>query len=819
MTRRSRLAALPPTLAVLVLLACSGCGGGDSTTPDPQPGLANAALAVAASAPMGRVGITGLPSAKSYAGYEVRILGPDGATLFTMPVEEPVEEPIEDLPWFLAPLNPDQPTEGGPIRLVVTDGTATSPELTLDLGGLPEAPGAFARYVEHLRSHIDQRAVAEGSSFAELSASTIAATEPRLLPLKFAQVFVDDPGHAHSLARIADGTSDYLDATQRDVLDRIFGYANIDSLVVADIDHMGDPQPPAFAWYGGAPGPDKACVNMGPIISTAPQLAEAMQEAFASKVAVDPSGAPGRILGATGLALGAAAFVPGLGPVAAVAGAGLYAYQTSREYKANTYPSAFVSLDFVLDRDWMPEDEPGFARWSDVYVVAKSNGWVADKAVFDAVMQLTGAALGASQVGRIRGSTALRDAAVADVGMSVGLYLDGQPSGVVEFCSQQWRVDITDLPYSEGRAVIGRVATSDFREITPVMVGEDFVEVRAVSEQFGWRTIAAQLPIETRAIRVTVTPDVIYVDTPGEVVQVTAAIENADNESLYWTADKGTWNDGHGEPTNGPSTRPLLTPTAEADYPFVVTVESLSRQGLRAANDPPRVDTAVVRLRSGAITVTPGYACVASGESRTFVATVEGLDNTDVTWSLEPAVEGGAVVGAITAGGVYTAPAVGNATMRAVATSVADPTVRGWAELEAGVCSCRWDLSIDGDGAFGGDWVTHGYASQWGIFTITFNGVNSGGTSIAPLGGPEPGQTGSWPVTFSFLAGDRAWAAGGNDDGTSATLTVYEHGEQMVAEITGVCVTAINGEGVLRGFRLTTRSADAASQDMICGEQ
>ena len=801
---------------IFMMLTLAGCGGSDSgTDPTPSGSLDNAFLALEASAPGGRIGIGGLPAAKTYEGYEVVILDAAGAELFTMPVEEP----DGGQPWFLAPFHPLSPADGGRVQLRIANGAVRSPDLNLDLGGLPAAPGRFLQFVERLRAHIDQRAVAEGSSFAELAALEVDAVELRLLPLKFAQVFVDDPGHPHSLARIADGSSDYLDAAGRDLLDRIFAFGNIDSLVQADIDHMGDPVPGTLAWYGDAQA--KACVSMGPIVSTAPQLAEAMQKAFAAQVAINPDGAPGRILSATGLALGAAAFVPGLGGVAAVAGAGLYAYQTSREYTANTYPSEFVSLDFQLDRDWMPEDETGFAQWSDVYVVAKSNGWVADKAVFDAVMQLVGLGLGTAQAGRIRDSDFLRDAALADVGMSVGFYLEGQPSGVVEFCSQRWRVDITDLPYSEGRAVIGRVSTSEFREIRPLMVGEDVISVRAVSSQFGYRTISAELGIETRVIQVIASPSDIVVENAGDLVAITATIENAANERLYWDNEQGTWEDGGTQPTNGPGTRSLRTPANEDLYPFLVAVESLSRDGLRAGNDPPRVDIVTVRLQQGRVTVAPGYACVANGESRQFTATVEGLQNTAVTWSLEPANTGGPVVGGVSGTGLYTAPGSGAATMRLVATSVENPQITGWAEVDAGVCQCSWQLTIEGDGAWAGDFATHGYAADWGIFQMQFDSDagSTGGNCIALEGSPAPGQLGSWPCTFTFIGSGRAWSAAAGSEGTHATLTVLEHGEQLVSEVSGVAITVINQEEVLRNFRLTVRSANVNSQELICGEE
>ncbi|PWT74900.1 MAG: hypothetical protein C5B60_06140, partial [Chloroflexi bacterium] len=67
------------------------------------------------------------------------------------------------------------------------------------------------------------------------------------------------------------------------------------------------------------------------------------------------------------------------------------------------------------------------------------------------------------------------------------------------------------------------------------------------------------------------------------------------------------------------------------------------------------------------VSITPGSATLAPGETQQFTQTVTGTTNTAVVWS--------ASLGTITAAGVYTAPSVTAATIATVtATSVADPT-------------------------------------------------------------------------------------------------------------------------------------------------
>jgi len=86
--------------------------------------------------------------------------------------------------------------------------------------------------------------------------------------------------------------------------------------------------------------------------------------------------------------------------------------------------------------------------------------------------------------------------------------------------------------------------------------------------------------------------------------------------------------------------------------------------------------------------VNPPDACVINGDNETFEATVQGLENTAVTWALEPLQPGGAVTGNITQSGVFTAPSTGRGAVMVVATSQENPEIVGKTEVEVGSCSC-----------------------------------------------------------------------------------------------------------------------------------
>ena len=77
-----------------------------------------------------------------------------------------------------------------------------------------------------------------------------------------------------------------------------------------------------------------------------------------------------------------------------------------------------------------------------------------------------------------------------------------------------------------------------------------------------------------------------------------------------------------------------------------------------------------------AVTVSPTTASIAGGATQQFTATVTGSTNTAVTWSVNGAVGGNALIGTISTSGLYTAPTVlpTTTTESITATSQADTT-------------------------------------------------------------------------------------------------------------------------------------------------
>ncbi len=154
-------------------------------------------------------------------------------------------------------------------------------------------------------------------------------------------------------------------------------------------------------------------------------------------------------------------------------------------------------------------------------------------------------------------------------------------------------------------------------------------------------------------VAVTVSPA-----TPSVVVSgtrtFTATVTGSSNTAVTWSVlEAGT---GGTITSGGVYTAPASTGT----YHVIAT----------SVADTSKSATATVTVTAApvvAVTVSPTTPTLLTNGTQTFTATVTGSANTAVTWS----VQEGATGGAITTGGVYTAPAAAG-TYHVIATSVAD---------------------------------------------------------------------------------------------------------------------------------------------------
>jgi len=126
--------------------------------------------------------------------------------------------------------------------------------------------------------------------------------------------------------------------------------------------------------------------------------------------------------------------------------------------------------------------------------------------------------------------------------------------------------------------------------------------------------------------------------------------------------------------------------------------------------------TATLNVTGATVVISPSSAVIAPSATQQFTATVQGLSNTGVTWSVDSVAGGNSTSGVITSSGLYTAPsAIGGHTI--VATSSADPSVSGSAALTVVNVSQAAVLTYHNDDARDGAFLEE--------VTLTPSNVNS----------------------------------------------------------------------------------------------
>jgi hypothetical protein len=733
--------------------------------------------------------------------------------------------------YFLAPFHPVTPELGGLVQIRARLGGLTSAVVHLDVLALPDAPGAFDALVASLEAHINAFAQRRGSSFETIAALSFAEAPTALFPLKYAQSFVRDSENPNSLAALFDTDSSFLSAGERRFLDQIAGHIDLKNLVDLEVAALAELEMTGAIGAAGSyqasvnslgtlSGAARSCIDAGPEINSAFELSNAMWEAKFGAIAV--SGAPGRTLNTLGATFAAGSALPVYGSAFLAGGAATAAWQASRNALAGLNPSRFESITAAVSRSRFEEDSEAFGSYDSVVVVAASNGWTVDQAILDAVTTLLSASTSVGKLAKIREADFLTDLSVNVINFGMSNYVGAQPGGVVSFCPRNWSVDISSSLYNEGRSVLGNFEVrTNQKTFRPVQVAEDFLSIAAIPAKFGQETIDVDFPIGVDPIEVTAAPRTIRVSDPGEIVDITATIENAELTTLDWDAGPGRWTDGLSSLTNDGGTRPLQTPSARDDFPFQVKIESFSRQGLRASGQPERSDSVLIELSE--LVVTPGSVCLKPGQSRQFSAIVDDAP-ADVTWSLQDSDGQPSSLGTVSSTGLYTAPGAGSGRVLVVATTVDDPPARDFGIVEVGNCICYWALNIAGEGAWSGDEAGHTFflsiaPFEPGYRLAFFSDAPGGGLAESANASIDENVTGLFDLgRFSFSSGPRLWSVFPPDPdsdnfGTSAKLRIDENidNTSMTGSIFGTAAELYNdGDGIkarLRNFDMNFRSA------------
>ena len=215
-----------------------------------------------------------------------------------------------------------------------------------------------------------------------------------------------------------------------------------------------------------------------------------------------------------------------------------------------------------------------------------------------------------------------------------------------------WSVD----GVAAGNSSVGTISASGLYS-APAQAGAHTVTATSAADT----TKSAKASVGVGAISLTPASATL---APAGTEQFTAAIQGFSNAAINWSVNKVSG----GNSTVGTISASGLyaAPAQTGSYTIVAT----------SAADSSMTASAIVTV-SSTVTISPSAANVAAGTTQQFTATVPGIPNASVTWSVDQIVGGSATVGTVSATGLYTAPAaVGNHTITATsAGSAANATV------------------------------------------------------------------------------------------------------------------------------------------------
>lgn len=557
-------------------------------------------------------------------------------------------------------VHPVTPGQGGLVELQFVAGDERSEPLAIELTPLPPSPGAFDLAVETIVAELAARAAAAGTDLDELAATEPDQLDPDLRILKLVAGYVDD-GTEHDLESLLVAPDSDLTEDGIAMVDAIIGKLGPLALVPGGLTvgpagfagaSVRSAAPAAALSTHAFPTQASGCMAFPLEIGTSDQLAAAM-ETGRSALRTN-GGAVDKLVQDVNALAGKTGLIPGVGNFV---GAVQTMYATMDLWfnaDAGRYPTFFSAIQVQLSIDEFNEDftQPGTV--SSVSLTAGSTGFDASKEFSQIASSAANAAAGAiagkakEGVGKLDGideagitaGEKLRDSASSKI-------IDRLSKEYLQWCPDSWTVsDADDSNWVEISPVIGRISVDRIPlNYQPVDLGDDFLRVRARGDKFSGASISTNVPVTTKQLQVVATPDTVRVKRAGDTVSITTELRNADTTTLFWDPGAGRWDDGTGEATNEPRTRPLVTPTAKDAYPFLVTVESLSTTGLRANATDVRVDTVTVELEDLIVEPDPGRVRVR--KQLTFSATDQDGNTVDVRWT--------ATGGSIDEDGVYTA--------------------------------------------------------------------------------------------------------------------------------------------------------------------
>ncbi len=594
--------------------------------------------------PLNRVEVYGLPNsfAEHLAG-EVAFEGGDVQTLTF------VDRLADGGIVLHAPIHPTGDPAGGAVSVRILDSEGRGcPSMNFTIEPLSTGQKTLQEFVRLLGELVDVQALQMGMSTEELLETDPRELSESGLIVRFAQAVLNGADNPNSLAAIFNGTAPLLEEGPIDLglLDALLAGTGILDMLhkqIADTREFGPPPSsttPGFGAIKPAEQPRKPELVRpgGPLMSPMYGMGQGAVEGLqpwerpfsgrefspaarggsvsrrnspsndlktgyektssitraeeldyymrvAQRAEWDVDGMGAEVLGDITFVVGLASIIPGASKGVAVANSAIFSYQQLRAAQANLYPSRFVSLDFDLNRESFPADDPAAGEWSNVRIVAESKGWVVDRNVLGVLQQTTGFTKFGGWFDRFspddtfaRGITEY----VIDTGVNRFTDYSAEGSSMLEIPARKTvPIDITEEPWSQGKGFFAIMTdgTHGYRlneSWSGGYIAE--IEIRTGDGHFGGQQIARKRDILIEPLRVVITP-MSVVASPGDIVFFDVVVEGAVDPRVEIDFEAGLII--HQDHRDG--THTVTISILHADLlPAMVTATSLSTSGLMA---------------------------------------------------------------------------------------------------------------------------------------------------------------------------------------------------------------------------------------------
>ena len=641
-------------LGVVGLSACAG-GGDETGAAEPTVRVNNPAFAEVLSAPLGMPADCPLQlSAEAGVPGELIVISgvPDelgeSAIRVIAPAQTASEPPrvdplllLADTPagerHFVVPLHPAGDAEGGPVQLELGDGIRACGALEFTIRPLPPAPADYVETIQaRMEAYIDRLLEVMGYDPSAL----LAQAQDDVLPADFqfwlAKQFVSADREG-SLARLAVSNSNDGD----ELIERLFMAMGLETELNERLDAlsampMGQLEPASAQGKQGRRLWTGKQAKLGTCsgrqfdsrklsIHSAAELSARMLAANDLDSRLGNYGNAGVLANNFALSNNTATATGG-----AAVGSALFLITTATEARKAMEPRNIVDFDVRSFETLWVEDRPisRAAKWSGATVAAEGSNFNITRAALQSLVAVLGVVPG--PVGAaVTAAGAFGPELVSDAIDSVS---EGSCFQIA--APRYGPIDVSDEQWTESE-VTGAFAKFDHRRYNATDLGAGEITVRLRNARFGVSgDFEKRATLQAEPIRLSISPADVFVSEPGEVVELTATVTNADTtRDDFQLIAHGAVGEVVSATRDGVFFTVLLKTNADREaYPFELEfVAANTTLPLGSAQRSSRVEFDV----RGSLDITPDDACLLPGQSLDISAEIKGFKpgNDGVRWS------------------------------------------------------------------------------------------------------------------------------------------------------------------------------------------